>query len=60
MIGEGAVTIVDQSEATYNNVGEILKDEPLAVFDSKLHILSSGYKFNLETRKPIPKGTLVA
>lgn len=53
VIGEGVVTIVDESEATYNNLGEILKDEPLAIFGSKLHILPHGYKFDLKTRQPI-------
>ncbi|MGL4621899.1 MAG: cyanophycinase, partial [Chroococcidiopsis sp.] len=53
VIGEGSVTIVDESEATYTNVGEILKDEPLAICGSRLHILPHGYKFDLKTRKPI-------
>jgi cyanophycinase len=53
VIGEGVVTIVDESEATYNNLGEILKDEPLAIFGSKLHILPHGYKFDLKTRQPV-------
>lgn len=54
VIGQGAVTIVDESEATYNNLDEILKDEPLAVFGAKLHILPNGYRFDLKTRQPIP------
>mgnify|MGYP002778696607 CR=1 FL=1 len=53
VIGEGSVTIVDESEATYSNVGEILKDEPLAMCGARLHILPHGYKFDLKTRKPI-------
>lgn len=53
VIGEGSVTIVDESEATYNNKDEILKDEGLAICGAKLHILPSGYKFNLTTRQPI-------
>lgn len=53
VIGEGSVTIIDESEATYNNMGEILKDEPLAIFGAKLHILPHGYKFDLKTRQPI-------
>ncbi|MBE9197644.1 MULTISPECIES: cyanophycinase [unclassified Nodularia (in: cyanobacteria)] len=52
VIGEGSVTIIDESEAT-NNMGEILKDEPLAIFAAKLHILPNGYKFDLNTRQPI-------
>ncbi|MEA5515354.1 cyanophycinase [Nodularia sp. UHCC 0506] len=53
VIGEGSITIIDESEATYNNMGEILKDEPLAIFGAKLHILPHGYKFDLNTRQPI-------
>lgn len=53
VIGEGAVTIVDESELTHSNIGEILKDEPLAVCGARLHILPHGYKFDLKTRKPI-------
>ncbi|WP_100902890.1 cyanophycinase [Nostoc flagelliforme] len=52
IIGEGSVTIVDV-EDTYDNMGEILKDEALAICGAKLHILPRGYKFNLETRQPI-------
>jgi cyanophycinase len=57
VIGEGAVTIVDESEATYNNLANILKDEALTVFGAKLHILSHGYKFDLKNRKPILSST---
>ncbi|MBW4612106.1 MAG: cyanophycinase [Desmonostoc vinosum HA7617-LM4] len=60
VIGEGAITVVDESEATYNNMDEILKDESLAIFGAKLHILPHGYKFDLKTRKPIPKNGSVA
>lgn len=60
VIGEGAVTIVDESEATHNNIDEILKDEPLAIFGAKLHILPHGYKFDLKTRKPILHNASIA
>ncbi|AFY31545.1 cyanophycinase [Calothrix sp. PCC 7507] len=53
IIGAGCVTIVDESEATYNNLSEILRDEPLAICGAKLHILPHGYKFDLKTRQPI-------
>nr|WP_322679976.1 cyanophycinase [Nostoc sp. DedQUE03]MDZ7975373.1 cyanophycinase [Nostoc sp. DedQUE03]MDZ8045392.1 cyanophycinase [Nostoc sp. DedQUE02] len=52
IIGEGSVTIVDVG-ATYNNMGEILKDEALAICGAKLHILPRGYKFDLKSRQPI-------
>lgn len=60
IIGEGAVTIVDESEATYNNMGEILKDESLAICGAKLHILPHGFKFDLKTRQPILNNGSVA
>jgi cyanophycinase len=53
VVGQGCVTVVDDSEVVHSNVDEILKDEPLAVCGAKLHILPHGYKFDLKTRKPI-------
>jgi cyanophycinase len=53
VVGEGAVTVVDESGATHNNLEGLLKDEPLAVCGVKLHILPHGYRFNLKTRQPI-------
>jgi cyanophycinase len=53
VIGEGAITIVDESTLTHSNIDEILKDENLAVCGARLHILPHGYKFDLKTRKPI-------
>lgn len=50
VVGESSVTIVDESEATLNNVDELLKDEPLALCGIKLHILPAGYRFDLRTR----------
>lgn len=53
VFGEGAITVVDVAEVTHTNVGQILKDEPIAICGAKLHILPEGYKFNLKTRKPV-------
>lgn len=53
VIGEGAVTIIDESDVTHSNIDNILKDEALAICNAKLHILPKGYEFDLETRKPI-------
>jgi cyanophycinase len=53
VIGQGAVTVVDESNSTHNNMDGILKDEALAVCGVKLHILPQGYRFNLKTREPI-------
>jgi cyanophycinase len=60
VIGEGIITVVDESEVVHNNVGEILKDEPLAFCGAKLHILPHGYKYDLTNRKPILDGRSLA
>ena len=57
VVGSGSVTIVDESETTYNNLDEILKDEPMVVCGVKLHILSDGFRFNLKTRQPLVEQT---
>ena len=57
VVGSGSVMIVDESETTYNNLDEILKDEPMVVCGVKLHILSDGFRFNLKTRRPLTEQT---
>lgn len=60
VVGEGIITVVDESEVVHNNVDEILKDEPLAFCGAKLHILPHGYKYDLANHKPILDGRSVA
>ena len=57
VIGEGAVTVVDVSGITHTNLGQILKDEDLALCGVKLHILPHGYRFDLASRQPIVEET---
>jgi cyanophycinase len=47
--------VVDESATTYNNLEKLLRDEPLAVFGVKLHILPQGYRFNLRSRAAFTK-----
>lgn len=53
VVGQGSVTVVDESSATHNNLEGLLKDEGLAVCDVKLHILPHGYRFNLKTKRSL-------
>lgn len=53
VVGEGAITVLDVSGITHTNLGQILKDEDLALCGVKLHILPHGYRFDLASRKPI-------
>jgi len=55
VIGEGAITVVDVANLTYTNADTLLKDEPLALCNTTLHILPHGYGFDLEKRTPIVK-----
>ena len=53
VIGESAVTVIDESEKLHDNIDGRLKDEGLAICGAKLHILPHGYRFNLKTRQPV-------
>lgn len=53
VVGRGAVTVVDESTATHNNLAGLLKDEAIALCGVKLHILPHGYRFNLKTHQPL-------
>lgn len=55
VIGRGAVTVIDDSEAVYDNLAELSRDEAIAVCGVKLHILPHGFRFNLKTRQPISR-----
>lgn len=53
VVGQGSITVVDESTATHNNLEGLLKDEAIALCDVKLHILPHGYRFNLKTHLPL-------
>lgn len=60
VIGEGACFVVD-GKVTHSNAPEVSDDETLAVTDSLLHVLPKGYRFDLETMRPItPEGEPIA
>ena len=57
VLGRGVVFIFD-GRVTHSNVAQVKEDEPLALIDSKVHVLPEGYGFSLKTRRPIvPNGT---
>ncbi|MBD2231278.1 cyanophycinase [Phormidium tenue] len=53
VVGAGTITVVDETTATHNNLEGLLKDEPIALCDVKLHILPHGYRYNLKTQTPL-------
>ncbi|MCR4430215.1 MAG: cyanophycinase [Tepidanaerobacteraceae bacterium] len=55
VVGSQTVTVVDGMDAEYTNVSELSPGEPLNLFGARIHVLSSGARFNLKTRKPFSK-----
>ncbi|NJN01304.1 MAG: cyanophycinase [Leptolyngbyaceae cyanobacterium SL_1_1] len=53
VLGAGSVTVVDVADLSHDNLSETLRDEPLALCDVRMHILPTGYRFDLDTRRPL-------
>ncbi len=51
VVGSGAVYVIDGREVTYSNLGEDEK-QTMSAFGMKVHVLSSGDKFDLTNRIP--------
>jgi cyanophycinase len=56
VVGAGAVYAVDGRYITYSNVTEGHNEMTLAVYDTKLHVLTEGDSFDIETRRPTSFG----
>lgn len=54
VIGVGAVYVVDGEGITHSNIAEADHKSTLSVHDVRLHVLSAGDTFDLDTRKPTP------
>ena len=57
VLGRGAVTIIDPSEMTYTNQDEVGKTDPLSVANLRVHVLTSGCRFDLHQRAMLMRGT---
>jgi cyanophycinase len=53
VLGEGSVTVVDDSSVTHSNLDRITDRQPMSVFGVKLHILTEGCRFDLQSKQPI-------
>ncbi|MGK3959009.1 cyanophycinase [Sorangium sp. So ce118] len=52
-LGTGAVYVVDGRNLSHTNIGEEEGDRVLSLFDVRLHVLSAGDSFDLETGRPM-------
>lgn len=58
VVGAGAVYAVDGRYISYSNVADAEPEKTLAVYDLKLHVLTEGDSFDLETRRPTSFGAI--
>jgi cyanophycinase len=52
VVGTGALTIIDASELTHSSIAETKQGRPVCLTNVRLHVLTAGGTFDLETRKP--------
>jgi cyanophycinase len=52
VVGSGGVYVIDGREVTYTNIAQDEK-QTMSAFGMKVHVLSSGDKFDLTNRKPV-------
>lgn len=52
VVGSGAVYVLDGDTVTQSNISEGRPDDPLSMYDVRLHLLASGDAFDLTTRRP--------
>jgi cyanophycinase len=54
VIGSGAVYVVDAAKSSHTNLAEARPDRVLSMHDVKVHVLGTGDRFDLATRRPVP------
>lgn len=52
VVGEGAVYVVDGQDITYTNLTDEAQDRTLSAFGMRLHVLSMGDSFDMQSRVP--------
>jgi len=55
VVGEGMVTVIDGSLMKHSSLAHAKPDEPVGLFDQKIHSLPNGYRFDLQERMPIAR-----
>jgi len=51
VVGSGGITIIDPTKLSYSSMDRARRGEPVSLIDVKLHILISGGRFEIQTRK---------
>ena len=53
VIGSGGITVIDPTDLSYSSMDRARRGEPVSLIDIKLHILVSGGRFDITSRKAI-------
>ena len=51
VVGSGGITVIDPTHLSYSSMDKARRGEPVSLIDVKLHILVSGGRFDITTRK---------
>lgn len=54
VVGTGAITIIDASELTHSSIAEAKEGHAVCMTNIRLHVLTEGGTFDLETRRATP------
>lgn len=52
VLGQGSVMIVDGTGMSYTDIHYVPENAPLTIFDMCVHVLASGYHYDIRTRTP--------
>ena len=53
VLGSGSVTVIDPRKVGVSSIAEAERDQPVSITGLRLHVLVSGSRFDLDTRKPL-------
>lgn len=51
VVGSGGITVIDPTDLSYSSMDRARRGEPVSLIDVKLHILVSGGRFDITSRK---------
>lgn len=52
VLGRGSVLIIDGTEMSYTDIHRVSDNAPLTIFGMRMHVLSTGYHYDIRTRTP--------
>lgn len=53
VFGRGSVVVVDGGEVTYNDIHRVPDNQPIAITNLRMHMLTHGYCFDINARQPM-------